>query len=164
MAAPATVTPPVVSRSAGSTTADLWCHPPSRALTRVRAAARIEPTIEGTIGGAQLVARSDVADILARWREAVRKADSTPPGTHERAAAESRAQQLHLDYLAAVLRMTGQRDEVEGAIESTDRPLAETFDVIERTQDLQRRSAGGLRSGDERLEPEDEAEIVPEPI
>ena len=92
--------------------------------------------------------RSDVADTLARWREALRRAEAAPSGSEERAAAETHARRLHEEYLSAVLRMTGHRDQVEGAIESTGRRLTGTFDVIERGRDLQRRTV-------ERLQPTD---------
>jgi hypothetical protein len=81
------------------------------------------------------MARSEVADTLARWRAASRQADSTPAGSHDRAAAETEAERLHREYLAAVLRMTGGRDQVEGAIETSGRRPTGTFEVIERSQE-----------------------------
>jgi hypothetical protein len=81
------------------------------------------------------MARSEVADSLARWRSVVRLAESQPPGSHERAAAETQAQELHREYLAAVMRITGRGDQVESAIESTGRPMTETSDVFERSQE-----------------------------
>jgi hypothetical protein len=95
------------------------------------------------------MARSEVADSLARWRAAVRLADSQPPGSDERAAAETQAQELHREYLAAVMPMTGRGDQVEGAIESV-RLLRETSDVLERSQEL-------------RAEPHVDAERATEP-
>ena len=61
--------------------------------------------------------RSDVADSLAKWRDAVRDAERTPLGTYDRTIAESYAERLHQEYLRAVLRMTGRRDQLEGVLQ-----------------------------------------------
>jgi hypothetical protein len=81
------------------------------------------------------VTRSDVADSLARWREALREAERAPPGTYERTIAESYAERIRQEYLRAVVRMTGQGDQLEEAIEAASLP-ASSPEVVEASRHL----------------------------
>src|SRR5690349_22176953 len=59
----------------------------------------------------------ELTDVLGRWCDAVAAAELAPEGSPERQAAELRVRRLDLRVHRAALRLTGQRDQLEDAIE-----------------------------------------------
>jgi hypothetical protein len=61
----------------------------------------------------------ELTDVLERWCDAVAAAELAPEGSPEREAAELRVRRLDLRVRRAALRLTGQRDLLDGAIAAT---------------------------------------------
>ena len=61
----------------------------------------------------------ELTDVLERWCDAVAAAELAPEGSSARQAAELRVRRLDLRVRRAALRLTGQRDQLEDAIEAT---------------------------------------------
>jgi hypothetical protein len=61
----------------------------------------------------------ELTDVLERWCDAVAAAQRAPDGSSERHAAELRVRRLDLRVHRAALRLTGQRNQLDGAIEAT---------------------------------------------
>jgi hypothetical protein len=79
----------------------------------------------------------ELTDVLERWCDAVTVAENASPGSRERVAAERRVARLDLQVRRAVLRLTGQRDQLDGAIEASwSRPAASnaTLDGVWRAR------------------------------
>ena len=73
----------------------------------------------------------ELTDVLERWCDSVTAAELAPEGSLERDAAELRVRRLDLRVRRAARRLTGRRDELDGAIEATWSRLA----VLNATQD-----------------------------
>ena len=80
----------------------------------------------------------ELTTLLDMWCEAVAEADVAPAGSSERVAAEDVALLLSVEIRAAVLRLTGRRDQVEGAIESSWDRLASSRVTADRAWALRR--------------------------
>jgi len=61
----------------------------------------------------------ELTDVLERWCDAVAAAELAPEGSPERHTAEQHVRRLDLRVRRAALRLTGQRDELDDAIEAT---------------------------------------------
>ena len=66
----------------------------------------------------------ELTDVLERWCDAVTAAERAPQGSRERVAAERRVGRLDLEVGRAALRLTGRRDQLDGAIEASWNRLA----------------------------------------
>ena len=66
----------------------------------------------------------ELTDVLERWCDAVSAAENAPQGSRKRIAAERRVGRLDLQVRRAALRLTGQRDQLDGAIEASWNRLA----------------------------------------
>ena len=85
---------------------------------------------------------SDLVEILELWRTALREVDAATPGSPERAAAATRAEQRRLEYRAAALRLKAHTDQVEGAIEATRDRLRASRTTIDNAWQIKREQAG----------------------
>jgi hypothetical protein len=74
---------------------------------------------------------SEVTEALEAWREALREADEAPRESLERASLEQRVEQTRLAYRAAVLRLTGRKDQLDGAAESSTARLRASRSTID---------------------------------
>jgi len=78
----------------------------------------------------------ELTDVLDRWCDAVTAAENAPQGSRERLAAERRVRRLDLEVRQAALRLTGQRDQLDRAVEASWNRLAvshATLDSARRT-------------------------------
>ena len=80
----------------------------------------------------------ELTTLLDRWCEAVAEAEVAPAGSSERIAAEDMALLLSIEIRAAVLRLTGWRDQVEGASESSWDRLSSSRMTADRAWALRR--------------------------
>lgn len=73
----------------------------------------------------------ELTDVLERWCDAVAAAELAPEGSLEREAAELRIRRLDLRVKRAALRLTGRRDQLDGAIEASWSRLAASSATLE---------------------------------
>jgi hypothetical protein len=73
----------------------------------------------------------ELTGVLERWCDAVTAAENAPPGSRERVAAERRVARLDLEVRRAALRLTGQRDQLDGAIEASWSRLAASNAILD---------------------------------
>jgi hypothetical protein len=74
----------------------------------------------------------ELTDVLERWCDAVTAAELAPQGSPEREAAEIRVRRLDLRVRRAALRLTGRRDQLDGAIEASWKRLATSNATLDR--------------------------------
>jgi DNA-directed RNA polymerase specialized sigma24 family protein len=61
----------------------------------------------------------EISVALEAWREALREAEGSQPEAPDHAALEAEVETARLAYRAAVLRLTGRKDQPEGAADAT---------------------------------------------
>jgi hypothetical protein len=72
-----------------------------------------------------------IAEALEEWRAAIREADSAAADSPERVGLEWIVERRRRDYLAAVLRLTGRKDQMEAAADATADRIARSHEIID---------------------------------
>jgi hypothetical protein len=78
------------------------------------------------------VSETGLSTLLQAWREALREADESVPGTDERILAEIRARDAAQQYHHAALRMQHAADQLGGRADATADRIASSRDLLER--------------------------------
>ena len=78
------------------------------------------------------MSRSEVQDLLAAWRTALRDCETADPGSEAWSNAHARAVDLSSKYRVAVLRMKARLDQVAARTGDTDGRLRGAWTSIEQ--------------------------------
>ena len=84
------------------------------------------------------MSHSEVQELLAAWREALRECEVAAPGSDDWEAAHARAVDLSSKYRIAVLRMMAHLDQLEARTEATDGRLRGAWASIEHANETLR--------------------------